>query len=79
VCVPLFVVDFIYRAYIQGALCVGLSVCPLVTRERLGRLSSNFLGSSRAPEEGLRHQKCGVIGRGPEIYTFQGWGGVKTV
>jgi len=44
---------------IYKELCVYicLSVCPIKTRERVGRLSPNFHGSSRAPRERFKAQK----------------------
>jgi len=37
--------------------CICLFVCPVLTRERVGRLSQNFQGSSRVPWRKFSVQK----------------------
>jgi len=51
-------------------MSVCLSVCLLVSQERVGRLSPNIRGSSRAPQWWLGTNNMGVVGRGPENLHF---------
>jgi len=45
------------------------SICPLITRKRVGRLSLNYQSSSWAPEGGFRRKTEGLWLGGQKIYT----------
>jgi len=49
---------------------VYLPVCPLKTRERVGRLSPNFQGNSRVPQDGLRYKNWEDMGMGARDFTL---------
>jgi len=57
---PFMLLDLLYM---YAALCVSVCkvscVCPLITRERVGRLSPNFQGSFRALRGWFSAQKWG--------------------